>query len=184
MTRPSPEISATSVGVGKRRRGNNGLMYKVTVSPSGGQRRWALDEDSRDAIKRMDARVDFQLEPKLSMDGAVLRPKDRIKLQQARLDFASSKPMGIVWKSAGSVGMLDTKKNLHHIESIRWDASTGTYRVAVRCSMGHVAALKLEIQDVYEGEDPAWTEGDVHVKGYRMDLRLAHLVIRGEASSS
>jgi hypothetical protein len=62
MTRPSPSSSANSTGVGKKRRGNDGLMYTVAETRAG-QRRWVLTDATQAPLNPPEGEGEGDLPP-------------------------------------------------------------------------------------------------------------------------
>ena len=182
MTRPSPTQSATGVGVGQNRRGNDGLMYTVTETRSG-QRRWVLSEASRQARSEMNVCHAFHLRPTFvcrepnpqqQRYPEAIQPGQRhaAARRELSLDFGSRRALAVVWKSLGSVS--PDRGVAHNVRSLRWDPSTGVYEALVCCASATAMRETAErVADQYGelGED-TWMEGDISVNR-QYDLHLS-----------
>ena len=174
MTRP-PTQSATAVGVGQNRRGNDGLMYTVTETGVGQRRRWVLSEGSRKARSEMNACRAFRLRPTLvrRREEAIQPGRRRARREElAAPDFGSRRALAVVWRSLGSVS--PDRGVSHNVRSLRWDPSAGVYEATVCCA--NAAAMREtaeRVADAYGelGKD-TWMEGDISVTRQH-DLHLS-----------
>jgi len=177
MTRPSPSSSANSTGVGKNRRGNDGLMYTVAETRAG-QRRWVLTDTSRLARAAMRTCRAFHLRPTfVYMAGGEPDispgPTHAAALRKQKLDFGSARATGVVWSSLS--GIAPSTGVSHHVKSLRWDAAARAYEVVICCADAKaMRATAQEMADNY-GDQAAdtWMEGGISVnRHYELNLEL------------
>lgn len=157
MTRPSPSISASSVGVGMNRQGNNGLMWSV-VKNSAGVRTWQLTEQSRKAkskLKKSGSLFMFYLIPTIVYETAT--PKD-LNVATQRL---AKKGCSVVWLSLGYSN--SAKKFTYYIESVRWNESSETYEVSVWVADDRTLQTLQDDFEWYYNDDARYMGRDMRI---------------------